>query len=331
MRKAPLLKNKYCHFTQDERNELAILLKKGYSLRSIAEVLKKNPSSVSREIKANNVCDQYDPQKAQHKSRVKRLYSKYQGMKIRDNPLLEQYIHQNIKLGWSPERIAGRWQIDYPEGVSVTFKSIYKYIHQSSFGSRLRIYLKYQGRPKRDEKNSHWGETIKNRIFIDQRPKIINQRLRYGDFEADTMGRSKEASSQTLVVARERKSRFILAKKVRQLKYTIEGLKEIFSSLPIKSVTFDNGIENSRYHELKIKSYFCNPYTYWQKGSVENAIGLIRKYIPKKADLAYYSDSHISAIIDRINNIPMKCLKYRTPKEVFYGRYLKINNDQCCT
>ena len=331
MRKAPLLKNKYRHFSQDNRNELAILLKKGYSLRSIADILKKNPSSVSREVKENSVKGVYDSQKAQDKARVRRMYSKYQGMKIRDNPLLEQYIHHNIKLSWSPERISGRWLIDYPYEVSVTFKSIYKYIRHSLFGSRLRIYLKYQGRPKRDEKNSKWGETIRNRVFIDQRPKIINQRLRYGDFEADTMGRSKSASSQTLVVARERKSRFILAKKVRQLRYTIEGLKEIFLSLPVKSVTFDNGIENSRYHELRIKSYFCQPYTYWQKGSVENGIGLIREYIPKKADLAYYSDSYISAIIDRINNIPMKRLKYRTPKEVFYSRYLKVNNEQCCT
>lgn len=251
-------------------------------------------------------------------------------MKIRKCRFLENYLHEKIKLGWSPERIAGRLQLE--TGTSITFKSIYKYICNNPFGYGLRIYLKYQGKPKRDEKNSQWGETIKNRVFVDQRPEIINQKLRYGDFEADTMGRNKEASSQTLVVARERKSRFLLAKKVSRLKYSMEGLKEILSSLPVKSITLDNGRENARYHKLGIKSYFCHPYSSWQKGSVENGIGLIREYIPKKSDLADYSETHISAIIDRINNIPMKCLKYHTPKEVFYGRYLsKFNKERCCT
>lgn len=321
---------RYKHFNKDKRNELAILLKKGYSRREIARVLGRSPSSVSREVKRNSVNGRYEPGKADHKARVKRRRSKHQGMKIRANRFLENYIHEKIKLSWSPERIAGRLHLE--TGISITFKSIYKYIHHNPFGSRLRIYLKYQGKPKRDEKNSQWGETIKNRVFIDQRPEIVNQKLRYGDFEADTMGRSKEASSQTLVVARERKSRFILAKKVSRLKFAMEGLKEIFSPLPVKSLTLDNGRENARYAELGIKSYFCHPYASWQKGSVENGIGLIRAYIPKKSDLINYSEGRISAIIDRINSIPMKCLKYRTPKEVFYGRYLsKFNKEQCCT
>lgn len=321
---------RYKHFNKDERNELAILLKKGYSRREIAEASGRSPSSVSREVKRNSIKGWYEPNKANHKARVKRLRSKYQGMKIRENRFLENYIHEKIKLSWSPERIAGRLKLE--TGTSVAHKTIYKYIHRNPFGNRLRVYLKYQGRPKRDEKNSQWGETIKNRVFIDQRPEIINQKLRCGDFEADTMGRSKNSSPQTLVVARERKTRFVLAKKVSRLKFAMEGLKEILSPLPVKSITFDNGRENARYYKLGIKSYFCHPYASWQKGSVENAIGLIREYIPKKSDLSDYSHDCISAIIDRINSIPMKCLKYRTPKEVFYGRYLsKFNKEQCCT
>lgn len=320
---------KYKHFNKDERNELAILLKKGYSLREIAGVLGRSPSSASREIKRNSVKDKYISDKANHKARVKRCRSKYQGMKIRKDRFLENYIREKIKLGWSPERIAGRLKLE--TGILISFKSIYKYIHSNPFGYGLRIYLKHQGKSRKDEKNSQWGETIKNRVFIDQRPEIINQKMRYGDFEADTMGRSQESSSQTLVVARERKSRFLLAKKVSRLKFAMEGLKEILSPLPVKSITLDNGRENARYYQLGIKSYFCHPYSSWQKGSVENGIGLIREYIPKKSDLINYSDDFISAILDRINSIPMKRLKYRTPKEVFYGRYLsKFNKEQCC-
>lgn len=320
--------SKYCHLKQDERFEIAILLKKGYSVRNIAGALGRNPSSVSREIMENSTNGIYDPKKAQAKSRVKRMYSKYQGMKIKENIWLEHYIHEKIKLGWSPERISGRLRIE--KRTYISHKSIYKYIHGNPFGWPLIQYLKYQGKEWKRRKSKKWGEIIKNRTFIDQRPDIINSRMRYGDFEADTMGRSKDSSAQTLVVARERKSRYVLAKKVKRLSDAMDGFEEILSPLPVKSITFDNGPENARYEELGKESYFCHPYSSCEKGSVENVIGVIREYIPKKTDLAWYSDDYIAAIIDRINNIPMKCLKFRTPRELFEGRYLQLNKERCC-
>lgn len=320
---------KYRHFAQDERNELSILLKKGYSLRDIARALGRNPASVSRELKRNNVKGRYDPQKAKDKARVRRLYSKYQGMKIRKNPELEKYIHEKLPLGWSPEMIAGRLKTE--KEIPISHKTIYKYLYRNPVGWSLCRYLKHRGKKRKKQKESKWGEIIKNRVFIGQRPEVINSRLRFGDFEADTMGRSKDASSETLAVARERKSRFILAKKVSQLRYAVDGFKEMFSVIPAKSATLDSGPENARYHELNLKTYFCDPYSSWQKGSIENAIGLIREYIPKKSDLADYSDEYINAIIDRINDTPMKCLKFRTPREIFENRFLKVNKELCCT
>jgi len=311
---------RYKHFTKDERNELAILLKKGYSLRDIARVLDRSPASVSREIKRNSVKGCYEPDKAQHKAYVKRLYSKYQGMKIKKNQFVENYIHEKIRFGWSPERISGRLRME--TGYSVSFKAVYKYLYHNPFGWPLVKYLKYKGRKKRKRSESKLGGIIKNRVFIDQRPSIINSRLRYGDFEADTMGKLRSSSSETLAVIRERKSRYILAKKVSQLKFTVDGFKDLISSIPIRSLTLDNGPENARYHELNVPTFFCRPYSSWQKGSVENGIGLIRKYIPKKSDLSNFSDNQISAIIERINDIPMKCLDFYTPKEIFEGRYL---------
>lgn len=320
--------SKYKHFDRTDRDELSILLKKGYSLRNIADVLGRNPSSVSREVKRNsNVYGVYNPRQAQQKSYVKRKYSKYQGMKIRANPFLESYIHEKMKLGWSPERITGR--LKWKTGYQISYKAVYKYIHRNTFGYDLQKYLKYQGKKRRKE--SRWGEIIKNRVFIGERPKIINSRLRYGDFEADTMGRTRDASSETLVVARERKSRYVLAQKVSRLKYAIDGFKKLLNPIPVRSVTFDNGVENARHEELNTKTYFCDPYSSWQKGSVENVIGVIREYIPKKSDLVDYSNDYISAIMNRINNTPMKCLQFLTPKEVFEGRYFKINKEQCCT
>ena len=164
---------------------------------------------------------------------------------------------------------------------------------------------------------------IKNRVSIELRPNVVSSRRRYGDFEGDTMGRSKHASAETLVVLRERKSRFILAKKVPQLKYSMDGFKELLSGIPLRSVTFDNGVENVRHEELGVPTYFAHPYSSWEKGSVENGIGVVREYIPKKSDLASYTEQDIVLILDRINNTPMKCLDYQTPLEVFEGRFLK--------
>ena len=304
----------YEHFTQDERNELSVLLKKGYSLRDAAGALKKSPSSVSREVKRNGVNGEYDPKKANLKARVKRLYSKFQGMKVRQRSEIEAYIHEKMRMRWSPEDIAGR--LESEGDFSITAKTIYKYVYGNPFGNPLVKYLKYQGKSWRRSRSPKWGQIIKNRTFIGERPVFINNRERFGDFEADAAGVPREFKT-TLAVARERKSRKLFAVKIQRLKRAMDGYKRIFKNVPALSVTFDNGSENSRYEKLGVKTYFCNPYHFWEKGSVENGIGRIREFIPKKTDLATYSDRAISDILDIINNKPMKCLGYRTPNEVF--------------
>lgn len=308
-----LTKN-YTHFTQDERNELAILLKKDYSLRSIADVLNRSPSSVSREVKENGVNGIYDPKKAQAKANVKRWKSKFQGMKIRKYPEVEAYIHERIKRYWSPEDIAKRLKKE--KNFSITAKAIYKYIHNNPFGYGLEKYLKYQGKKWKRSKSPIWGEIIKNRVFIDDRPDVINDRERIGDYEADTMGKPR-GTTETLAVIRDRMSRKMFAKKVPGLKYAMNGYKKLIQDLPVCSMTFDNGVENTRYEELSVDSYFCHPFSSWEKGSVENGIGCIRRFIPKKSDLADYSQQKISAIVEIFNNKPMRCLNYQTPNEVF--------------
>ena len=133
------------------------------------------------------------------------------------------------------------------------------------------------------------------------------------------MGRPRRASTETLVLMRERMSRKILALKVPRLKYAMEGFKILLSPYQgiLKSVTLDNGVENARHRELNAATYFCHPYSSWEKGSVEQGIGLVREYIPKKTDLKDYPAETIAVITDRINNTPMKCLNWLTPNEVF--------------
>lgn len=323
---------RYLHFSKSERLELSILLKKGYSIRDIAQALGRNPSSVSREIKNNSVKGRYDPLKAGHKAYWKRWKSKYQGMKVRENPEIERYVHEKAQLYWSPEKISGRLKRETQGRLSVKTDTIYKYLY-SPYGYHLCGYLKSKRQKRKKRKGEkHPREIIKNRVFIDQRPVVVHERGRYGDFECDTMGRPRYASQHTLVVARERKSRYLLARKVVRLKYAMDGLRSILNPLPVRSATFDNGVENARYEELGISAYFCHPYSSWEKGSVEQGIGLIRWFIPKKADLKHYSNKNIASIIETINNMPMKCLDYQTPKEVFEEQYLKQSlASECCT
>lgn len=160
-------------------------------------------------------------------------------------------------------------------------------------------------------------EIIKSRVFIDKRPAVINKRLRIGDFEGDTLGIPKR-TKETVAALVERKSRYILAKKIIQLKYAMNTFKKLLRFVKnVLSLTLDNGVENARYQELKIAAYFCHPYHSWEKGSIENVFGLIREYIPKKKDTALYTNEEISAIVELINNTPRKCLNFRTPQGSF--------------
>jgi IS30 family transposase len=314
-----------------ERLELSLLLNKGYSLRAIAKVFGRSHSSLSREIAKNKVNRRYDPMKANAKAQTRRTKSKYQGMKVRETSGLEEYVALKMKLGWSPEIIAGRWKKE--TGKKLTAESIYKYLY-SSFGQRLCRHLKYKRYGKRKKKirtKKVPASHIPDRVSIEKRPIEIAQRKTFGHFEADTMGRPKSASQQTLAVMRERLSRKIFGIKVERLKYTIEGFKKIIADLPVASITFDNGLENIRYKELNILAFFCNAYRSWEKGSVEQGIGQIRTYIPKKADLKNYSQSYIDAIMHTLNNRPMKCLDYQTPDEVFYKNLASYFLTKWCT
>lgn len=323
----------YQHFKQSDRDEISILLKKDYSHRDIAHAIGKNHSSVSREIRLNSVNGQYDPRKAQLKSRLKRRESKYQGMKISGNTDLEIKIAVGIMAGWSPEEVSGRISCLNNGQNVISAKSIYKYCY-SVYGQYLCQYLPHKRyRPKRRKGSKTAKSIISNRIFIDFRPKIIGLQKRFGDFEGDTLGRPKH-ENETLVGAVERQSLYFIGCKVPRLKYSIDGFKKILSPHHkiVKSLTLDNGVENVRHEELKVKTYFCHPYSSWEKGIIENTFGRLRCYIPKKSSLTDYSAKEISDIIEAMNNTPRKKLGYRTPKEVFNELSAKhINPSKCCT
>lgn len=317
------------HFTKSERDELSVLLKKGYSHRDIAAALGKDHSSITREINRNRVKGIYNPLKANQKARTRRKESKYQNMKINESSDFLRFLEEKLKEDWTPEQIAGRWNRGHPFGPRFSFKSIYKYLY-SILGQRLCRYLpsRHYGRRKRRGKKQK-RLPVKNRVSIEKRPRVINERRRFGDFEGDVLG-SPKTDQERLPALLERLSRKLFAVKVPRLKYAVDGFKQMLKPYHeiLKSITFDNGPENARHLELETKTYFCHPFSSWEKGQVENTLGRLRRFIKKRSRLSQYTDQDIAAFVERMNNTPRKCLDFRTPNEVFKELLLKARKKQ---
>ena len=320
---------RHTHFSKTERFELSVLLKKGYSAREIGLALRKHHSSVSRETIRGRVCGIYDPRKAHHKAVVRRQASKYQGMKVRERPFLEQIVRQGLEAGWTPEQIAGRLREAHRGHTIISAKGIYKWVY-SVYGQSWSRYLpSRQYRQKRRRKKKTKKALIPNRIFIEKRPIGAAHRSRRRHFEGDALGVPK-GTPETLVGAVDRASRYFLAIKIARLRYAIEGYRALLAPIAVRSFTLDNGVENVRYEALGVATYFCHPYRSWEKPTIENTFQRLRRWIPKKAKLKDYSGEEIRAIVERMNRTPRKCLKYRTPQEVFEGSRLIFNHSGCC-
>ncbi len=310
------------HFTSVERLEISILLKKDYSHRDIAKELRCDRRSVDREVERNSVCGIYDARKAKGKARVRRTYSKYQGMKVRERPDLQRFIIRKLKAGWTPDEIAGRLKTKRKDLPYISAKGIYKWLY-TVYGQKYCSLLCSQQLKPRKRRPKTERSMIPNRVGIEKRPLEANNRSEYGHAETDTAVSGKRHDSKhALAVLHERKARYTRLRKIPNMKprSMTRALKKMANDLTLRTITYDNGIEN-RDHEmvaiaLKLKTYFCNPYHSWEKGGVENTIGRIRRYIPKGSNLADYSDRDIAKIEHWLNHTPRKCLNWKTPHEI---------------
>ena len=310
------------HFTSVERLEISILLKKNYSHHEIADALRCDQSSISREIKRNSVRGRYDSKKAKAKARVRRRYSKYQGMKVRERPKLQAFVVKKLEVGWTPEEIAGHLKTQQERLPFISAKGIYKWLY-SVYGQRYcPLLCSQQLKPKKHRPKPE-RSMIPNRMGIEKRPEEANNRSEYGHYETDTaVSGKRHDSTVALSVLHERKARYVRLKKIPNLKPATfaHALKTMAKDVHTKTITYDNGIEN-RHHEdvaatLNVSTYFCHPYHSWEKGGVENTIGRIRRYIPKGSNLANYSDAEVATIEHWLNHTPRKCLHWKTPHEI---------------
>jgi IS30 family transposase len=312
----------YHHVTPAEQLELEILLKRGYSDRAIARTLGCHHTTIGREKKRNKVKKKYNGKDAKIKARIRRRYSKYQGMKVRERPDLEMFIVKKLKKGWTPEEIAGRLKTKRKDLPYISAKGIYKWLYSVHGQKYCSLLCSQQLKPKKRRPRAE-RSMIPNRVGIEKRPEEANNRSEYGHAEADTaVSGKRHESKHGLAVLHERKARYVRLRKIPNMKprSMTRALKKMAKDLKLSTLTYDNGIEN-RDHEnlaiaLKIKTYFCNPYHSWEKGGVENTIGRIRRYIPKGSNFADFSDKDIAKIEHWLNHTPRKCLNWDTPHEI---------------
>jgi len=318
---------KYKHLTSEERDIISVLHAQRISQEDISKMIGRSKSTVSRELRRNRspIYNAYLSHKAHQRSKQRKQFSgKRQRLK---NSTIHTYVITKLKTGWSPEQIAGRLPIDRP-GNNISHEAIYQYIYDKQTRKQhdLIPYLarSHKKRYKSGHSRKHTKSHIPYRLCIDKRPKYIQKRIQPGHWEVDSMVSRQSKSAIAVMV--ERKSRIILLEKL--MRKTSQLFSQAVNYRLInypkhlrRTITYDNGSENVDHHKinklLETKSYFCNPYHSWEKGSVENSVGLVRRFLPKKTDFAILSTQEITQIENLLNNRPRKCLNFRTPLETF--------------
>lgn len=309
----------YKHFTRDDRIKLSVLLKTGMEREEIGRILKKDSVSIWREIRRNSINGKYLPSIAKRLSKERKTHRK---KKIENDILLKKYILEKLKLYWSPEQIAGRLR---REDITIVHETIYGYIIRHK---KLKKYLRCQkgkhrrrhGTVKR-EKAREYGK----KRWIGERPEVINQRDRIGDWEGDTIiGAERKKRILTYV---ERKTGYLVADFLPVVSAEIVAQKTIekFRKFPKQkrhSITYDNGTEFSAHEIIERKTkatvYFANAYHSWERGTNENTNGLIRQFFPKRSSFATVTEEDVERVAKLLNRRPRKRLNYLTPFETFH-------------
>ena len=320
---------RYSQITIEERCEIARLQGSGCSIRQIAAALDRSPSTVAREIKRNgNSRGSYQPKYADEQSRARR----WTGSRLDRNSLLREAVLSRLARGWSPEQVAERLARDHGTRV-ISHETIYRFIYAQMARTKnygWRHYLP-RGKSKRGWRGRKGGSPasfIAHRRPVSERPDEANDRRTPGHWEADLM--LFRTYGQAILTLHERHSRLLIAVRPpgKAAKPIADAMREILAPLPPQwrqTVTFDNGTEFAYHYELhalNIQTFFCDTYSPWQKGGVENAIGRMRRTLPRKTDLAALSADRFAELVQIYNNTPRKCLDFQTPAELFWKELL---------
>jgi len=312
------------HLTKAERDRIAQLRHQGFLQSEIAAALQRDPGTISRELRRNRVGVHYFAAQA-HDLAQRRRRERPVARKL-DDPQLNDTVRRGLAQEWSPEQIAAAAKREHPDEPRrrVSARTIYTWIeqdaHKDYWKARLRRRGKRPCRRKRDE-NACSAARIRNR------PEVIEQRLRLGDFEGDTvLGPPGTGGLVTLVCRRSRLTILtkIQSKDADHVHHRIKlRLRELEADCR-HSITFDNGTEFAYCHRLEkhlhLKLYFADPGCPYQRGSNENTNGLVRQYFPKGTDFRTISHSEVRRVETLLNNRPRECLDFETPATVFHRK-----------
>jgi IS30 family transposase len=312
----------YVHLSADERMLIYQWQREGLSQAEIARRLGRDRATVSRELRRNAIPAGYLPDVAQRRYPARRQRCRRRARL--QNRRLQRNVLQLLERGLSPEQISGRLRVEQGRTV-VNHETIYRFVYESPLGRQEKLYQYLRRgkkkRTRRQGRRSHVSP-IAQRLFIDARPLAAAQRTEIGHWESDSLLFGHDQALNVLV---ERLSRFTVVTRLRNKTAhdTRHALVARLAQLPHSSITADNGSENADHvmvsHTLAIPFYFCHPYHSWEKGTVENTNGLIRRYLPRDTDLDRVDQGDLDAIASELNHRPRKCLGFRTPYEVLFG------------
>ena len=328
--------NLYSHLSSEERACIMLRLRDGFSSRAIARELKRSPSSVTREITkhrqlAGCATLPYEAGRASMRAHMARFRRRRQRKLAPTGPLFAE-VRDKLTIGWSPDQISGYLKRTHPDcyARNVSHETIYTALYAMPRGELRRelIACLRQGHvnrwPRSRGANRKQAGFISEDVLIHVRPPEVDDRQVPGHWEGDFIkGAANRSAVGSLV---ERSSRFILLARMDDCTSlaALQGFTRLLQTVTPamrKTMTYDRGSEMARHRDLAtangIQVYFADPHSPWQRGSNENANGLVREYLPKGSDLSGTSQDELNTIADRLNERPRRILGYRTPREIF--------------
>ena len=329
------MKRTYSHIDLDERRKIARWRMTGLSVESIAEKLGRHRSTIFREIKRNTFIDNDVPDLNGYYCVTAHDIAGDRRAKLRKLARfsdVRQSVIDRIVHGWSPQQIAGRMRLErHP--ISVSHETIYKFAY-SPDGHAIKLWRhlpEHRARRRPRHARRKHGQRFSPELNILRRPDVVAERKQFGHWECDLIQFRKKFGKANVTSLVERVSRFaiFLRNNDRQSRPVMDGLVQALKALPHlarRSITFDRGTEFTDWPYLQAsigaQTWFCDPQSPWQKGTVENTNGRVRKWLSREVDPLSVTDADLIDICNRLNDTPRKCLGYRTPAEVFRKKLL---------
>jgi len=312
----------YRQLAREQRYQIYALMRAGHNQSQIALVVGCHKSTISRELRRNHGQKGYRPYQADELAFDRQC----EAYRSRIAWQTWQQVERLLRQQWSPEQIAGRLKLE--QQPTVSHECIYLYVYADKRrGGTLHRHLRSQKKQRKRYSGYIRRGQIPNRTSIDNRPKIVASKGRFGDWEADTIIGARHKGGILSVV--ERKSKLtrlskLATKTAAEMKETSIALLGPLAA-QVHTITVDNGKEFCEHEQiaagLQARIYFAHPYASWERGLNENTNGLVRQYFPKKYDFARIADKNLQQVQDLLNNRPRKTLGYRTPNEVFFKQH----------